>query len=189
MTSTPSNGSRQPPRQPPGVPTGGRFVAYKHPEPNLGLDPADAEEASEGIQAPDPERLAGATSEELEAWISHPDPAIQAEALRSPALTDEQLAALADPARDLSVRWQVAADSRPLAGLLASDDPDPTVRALVAAHPDTPEELRAELLADPEVASALSRISADTAVGAMFGVRRMDTDKTEPPPDQPPPIT
>lgn len=189
MTTTPNNGNRQPPRQPRGVPTGGRYAAYKRPEPNLGLDPADAEDPPAATSAPDPERLASATSEELEAWISHPDPAVQAEALHSPALTDEQLAALADPCRDLSVRWQVAVDDRPLAGLLASDDPDPTVRALVAAHADTPEELRSELLADPEVASALSKLSADPVTGAMFGVRRMDTDKTEPPPGQPPPIT
>lgn len=192
MTSTPNTGSGsgggQHPRQPRGVPAGGQYAAHKRPEPNVGLDPADADvdEPSGDPAVPDPERLAQATSEDLQTWINHPDPAVQAEALRSPALTDEQLAALADPARDLSVRWQVAIDARPLAGLLAADDPDPTVRALVAAATDTPEKLRAELLADPEVASALARIAADPAVGAMFGVRRMDTDKTATPPDHPP---
>lgn len=102
---------------------------------------------------PDPDRLASATSDDLEAWVASDDPAIQAEALASPALTDGQLARLVAPDRPLVVRWAVATDRRPLAGLLAADDPDARIRAIVARRSDCPASLRDELLADPEVAA------------------------------------
>jgi hypothetical protein len=100
--------------------------------------------------------------------VRHPDPAIQVEALESPELSDEQLMVLADPSRDISVRFEVAVDSRPLSGLLTSDDPEPQVRALVSLRADTPETLRTELLADPAVVTARQQIETDPVMHDLF---------------------
>ena len=165
------------PRVPRGSPSGGRFAARARPRPGADLLVGGTTEA------PDPARLAGASSEQLEAWLDHPDPAVQAEALDSPALTDDQLDSLAEPSRAETLRMEVALDRRPLAGLFSADDPSPPVRAVVAARPDMPETLRSDLLSDPEVATAYRRIPSDPLLGGLLRrARRIGVDDGDDPP-------
>lgn len=158
------------PRRPSGTPEGGRFAHTSHPEPNFCLDPADV----------DPDAGTGGPSvEDLEAELA------------DPALTDERLAELANPCQPDALRWAVAADPRPLSGLLTSDDPDPSVRAVVALREDMPASLRDELLSDPEVAAAAAAIKADPIARGLSDIRRMvPTEGDQPPTDpgsRPPP--
>lgn len=155
------------PRVPPGNPRGGQWTAVTARKP--GSDVLGAESDSADGLEPD------AAVAELDARISDPDPAVQAEALDSPWLSHEQLLTLADPSRPASVRIEVAADARPLSGLLAADDPDPAVRAVVASRSDVPAPLRSELLSDTQVASAVSILDSDLVLSGSLLARRMGT--------------
>lgn len=158
-----NNGERHRPRRQRGTPAGGQFAPGNRPRPGFELGADNDPPAS-----PDPGRLGSASTEELWDWVRHPDPAVQAEALEAPGLSDEQLLALAEPDRPLSVRYEVAVDRRPLSGLVASDDPDPAVRALVSLRADTPEALRTELLSDPAVVEARRRLASDPVLHGLF---------------------
>ncbi len=151
------------------VPEGG---VGDEPPPALHHVP-DRPEGAERPERPDPGRVASADVEELWTWIDHPDPAVQVQALQGPALTDEQLLALADPDRDFSVRFAVAIDHRPLAALYAADDPHPVMRVLVTGRDDCPAQLRDELLADPEVRALRQRIAASPLLAQLDLLRQM----------------
>lgn len=170
-------------RHPKGTPTGGQFAAGSKPKPNYELEAETIDTPGDETASPSHE----ITEEQVSSWIDNPDPAVQAQALAYENLSDEQLLLLSDPTRDLSVRWMVATDPRALAGLLAADDPDPRVRALVASRPDTPETLRSELLADPEVSKIASKVPSDPLAEGVLGFRRMVQGEQHSPPEHPVP--
>jgi len=144
-----------PPRIPPGTPSGGQFSAHRHGEADLQLrfTPAEAQEERDMPARPSPAQVTSASPDELWAYIEHPDPSVRVDAACNLEVTVAQLNVLLDPTRQpAQVRWLTA--RLPWSGVAeqASRDPNPLVR-LVAAEEgwDLSPDTRARLAADPDV--------------------------------------
>jgi hypothetical protein len=144
----------------------GRFADQRHEEAVLpgALVGAHGSPGAPAVRTPltdDPDFYAGlesdlgqvaasATSEDLEAFVAHPNPFVRAEVASHPALSAEQAWRLAADEQPI-VRWQM---SRVGASGLAehmSNDPDPAIRAECLGAHDLTDETRQRLLDDPGV--------------------------------------
>lgn len=121
---------------------------------------ARAEASDVSLNAGRPDVL-NATTEQLWEHVYDPDWAVRLTAARAPALSTEQMHALADPDRQPAVvRLAVAGLLNPGVAVRAAEDPHPLVRAQASVTGwDLDTRLREQLRLDPEIALAKSLLA------------------------------
>lgn len=128
---------------------GGQFRPTARPEP-----------ADVSLSSGRPDVL-NATTEQLWKHIYDPDWAVRLTAARAPALSTEQMHALADADRQPAVvRLAVAGLLNPGVAARAAEDPHPLVRAQASETGwDLDAQLREQMRRDPEIALAKSLLA------------------------------
>lgn len=140
----------QQPRVLKGLKGAGRFSATAHGEGNVTVGGAPS--------FPD---VATATPDQIRDLArTSRDPEVLAELTSSPAITEDVLEQLADPAQDTSVRLAVAQTGYAGTADRAAHDPNPLVRAVAACGWDVSEANRNRLRHDRGVQHVLRLISA-----------------------------
>lgn len=133
-----------------GLKGAGRFTATAHGEGNVTV----------GGHASFPD-VEGATPDQLRDIAARSqDPEVLAELTSSPAIPDDVLEQLADPAQDTSVRLAAAQTGYAGTADRAAQDPNPVVRAVAAYGWDLSQHNRTRLRHDHGVQRFLRFISA-----------------------------